>query len=84
MGSIHDEPYLMLTDEQLHRLAVQCAIDALTIVQRDVLLTRLGAVVIDVTALFQHLHGLTPFRRSSEYQYHDSSPCLKRWVKYLL
>ena len=95
MGCIDHQPYAMLQTERLHRLCIHCPIDAQPVMQGDGLLARLGAVVIGLplgtlhetlvrlaaSALFQHLYGLTPFRRSSKYQYH-ASPCLNRCVKY--
>ena len=73
MGSIHYQTDGVLLTERPHCLAIKRTIHALSVVQRDVLLTRLGAVVKDLAALLQHLHSLAAFRRTSENQYHAIS-----------
>ena len=70
MGCIDYQPDVMRQAKLLHRRYIHRPVDTLAMMHRDVLLTRLGAVVIGITRLFQHLHGLAPFSRSSKYQYH--------------
>ena len=76
MGSINYQTDVMHTTEQTHRLTIQRSINALTMMQRDVLLARLGTIIIGGATLFQHLCGLTTFRRPSKYQYHILQQCL--------
>ena len=80
MGSIHDETDGVLLTKRLHCLTVQRTVNALSVVQRDVLLARLSAIVKGFTRFLQHLHSLAALRRTSEYQYHAKphtglSPC---------
>ena len=70
MGGIHQQPYGMLTAEGGHRLRVHGAVEPSSMVQRQLLLSRLRRVVIGRAALFQHLHGLASLRCSSKKQYH--------------
>ena len=76
MGSINYQTDVMLTTEQTHRLTIQRTINALTMMQRDVLLARLGTIIIGGATLFQYLCGLTSLCCTSEYQYHFLQQCL--------
>ncbi len=76
MGSIDNQSDAVLTTELTHRLTIQRTINALTMMQRDVLLARLGTIIIGGATLFQHLCGLATFRRPSKYQYHILQQCL--------
>ena len=70
MGSIDYQTDLVLTAEQLHRLGIKSSILSDAMMQDDVLLARLRAVVVGATSLFQHLYRLAALCRSSEYEYH--------------
>ena len=70
MGCIYDNADALFTTERLHRLSIECPIYPLPMMQGDVLLTCLRAVIIGITTLFQHFHSLAALSRSSEYQYH--------------
>ena len=51
MGGINDEKNLMLTAERQHGLGIQHPINALPVMQRKVLLTRLRTIVIKRASL---------------------------------
>ena len=70
MGSIHHQPYRMLTDKLPHSLTIHRPVRAHTVMQRQLLLARLCAVIIAITSFFQHLCRPATFRRPAEYQYH--------------
>ena len=70
MGSIHDKSDVVLLTENMHRRCIKCAVQTNAMMQRNVLLASLRAVVIGVASLFQHLNSFTAFRCTSEYQYH--------------
>ena len=82
MGGVYDETNAMFLAEQSHRRFIKSSFNTLSVMQRNVLLTRFSTVIVDIACLFQYLYGFAPFRCSSEYQYH-ASPILKRWVKCL-
>ena len=70
MGCIDDQTDIMFTTERQHPLCIERSVYPLPMMQGDVLLTRLRAVIIGVTPLFQHFYSLSALCRSSEYQYH--------------
>ena len=69
MGCIDDETDVMLLTKRTHRLLIKGTIQTNAVMQGNILLTCLGAVIIGIASLFQHFHSLTAFRRSSKYEY---------------
>ena len=74
MGGVDEQADLMFAAEQFHGSLVHSAIDAQTMLQAELLLTRLRAVVIRLASLFQHLSRLAALCGSAEYQDHTQRP----------
>ena len=70
MGGIDNQPYVVLAAQCNHLWHVKTALQPHAMQQFHLLTLGACAVVVGAARLFEHLHGLTPFCRPSEYQYH--------------
>ena len=80
MSGVNKQSDMMFLAELFHRMVVHGAINTYTMMERHLLVARLGAIEVGVASLFQFFDGLTPFGGSAKNKNH-SFAFLNMWVK---
>ncbi len=84
MGGIDDKADAIVIAKDRHLVQVHSAREVDAVHKVNLLSVGAGRVEVGRSCVFEFLHHLAAFCRSTEYENHEGVPFLKRWVKCLL